>query len=63
MIQISKNQFLEMFSLGILSGNKKESKEFTVTCRAKKSKNKTRYVNEADYERYLKRKSKSNNDS
>ena len=52
-----------MFSLGILSGNKKESKEFTVTCRAKKSKNKTRYVNEADYERYLKRKSKSNNDS
>jgi hypothetical protein len=42
-----------MFQMGILNGNKKELKEFTVTCRKKPSRHKTRYVNDADYNKWL----------
>ncbi len=60
MVKISKTEFLEIFSLGILKGNKKQNKEWTVTCRQKKSKNKTRYVDEARYAEYLRRKNIDN---
>ena len=61
MIQISKNEFLQMFSLGILNGNKKELKEFTVTSRKKPASRKKHYVHEAHYSQYLR--AKNNNDN
>jgi len=50
-----------MFSLGILNGNKKELKEFTVTSRRKPGKRKKHYCHEAHYNQYLRMKSKDNN--
>ncbi len=53
MVLVSKNEFLQMFSLGILNGNKKELKEFTVTSRKKPASRKKRYVHEADYAKLM----------
>ena len=48
-----------MFTLGILRGNSRQSKEFTVVNKNKKGTYKTRYVNEADYEKYMSMRGKS----
>lgn len=61
MILISKNDFLKMFELKILNGNKKVNKEWTVTSVGKKSKRKKHYVDEAHYAQYLRMKDKNNN--
>ena len=58
LVLISKNEFLEMFSLGILSGSRKDNKEWTVTSRKRPSRRKKRYVDEATYSKYLNVKSK-----
>jgi len=59
LIQVTKSQFQEMFTLGILRGNSRQSKEFTVVNKNKKGTYKTRYVNEADYEKYMSMRGKS----
>lgn len=56
MVKITKKQFLEMFSLGVFKGNLYKQKDWTVTCRNKPSKQKTRYVDEEHYAEYLKKK-------
>jgi len=53
LLKISRLQFLEMFSLGILNGSNKQNKEWTVCCPNKPSRQKTRYVHEAHYNQYL----------
>ncbi len=56
MVKVPKSIFLEMFQLKILNGNKKENKEWSRTCPNKPARHKTRYVHQADYEKYLKAK-------
>lgn len=61
MILVSKNQFLEMFSLKIFSNARNKEKQWTVTSRKKPSSRKKHYVSEEDYEKYLfKKKNKIN---
>ena len=61
--KISKTIFLEMFSMGILNTSKKELKEFTVTCRKKPARHKTRYVHDGDYNKWLYKKNNKINPS
>jgi len=51
--QISKTEFLEMFEMGILNGSNKSNKEWSVTCRNKPARHKTRYVHDGDYNKWL----------
>lgn len=50
---ISKEQFLEMLELGILKGNDKNSKTWSICGIKKGSKSKNRYVDEVSYKYYL----------
>jgi len=45
-----------MFELGIISGSRKDLKNWTTTCVKKKSKRKKHYVSSGEYEKYLRSK-------
>lgn len=47
-----------MFVLGLLKGNRKADKEWTVTSRNKPGRRKKHYVHEADFNRYQNMKNK-----
>ncbi len=49
--------------MGILNTSKKELKEFTVTCRKKPARHKTRYVHDGDYNKWLYKKNNKINPS
>ena len=42
-----------MFDLGVFNGSRNSNKKWTVTSPGKKSKHKTRYISEEDYQKYL----------
>lgn len=52
-----------MFSMGILNGSNKNNKEWSVICRNKPAKHKTRYVHNGDYNKWLLKKKNINNNN
>lgn len=63
MIQVTKNEFQEMFQLGILNGNRRDNKEWSIASRHKKSKYKTRYVSRDHYAKYVSMKNSENKET
>jgi hypothetical protein len=55
LVKISKEEFQNMMELGFIKTDK-WSKNFSITCKSKKSARKKVYVVTPDYERYLRRK-------
>jgi len=51
-----------MFQMGILKGNNRHDKQWTITSVHKKSRRKKRHVSAEDYDSYLKLKNKINNE-
>lgn len=52
LVQVRKEEFLEMFRLGILHGNDRNKKCWNITSKQKKGKRKKRYVSEYEYKKY-----------
>lgn len=54
LVQISKEEFLEMFKLGILNDKDPFKKSWSITSKFKTGKRKKRYISEFEYGKYMK---------